>query len=290
MHQVSPVSVLGTPEYPQSDSTSEQPRRAISRADSSIGQASTGPSNEKWRLFCDVASSSAGPFTSHAWMTSALQSLHGIVAGHLYDCSGLGCGNGFKSRRGLTAHLFTSHNDDTSFSCNYCKRWFSRDVFAIHAPRQSCPSTCAKYRFCPLPYCKKFKVSTQPPSELDKLQHHLSTEHLLGERTVFTNVLEQLGYDTSTCKVICPVCPPKAHLSGHAEFYEHFMQFHFTGPQFARHMDDSCPEECDSRKARMRGCTHVPDEVREARRAILRLLPDFMYCPVWDDIKECPST
>jgi hypothetical protein len=289
-YSISPIPALESPEDPQPGPAPEQPRQAISHANSSMGQVSAGPSNANWGLwlFCDMPSCSAGPFTTRTWFTRHLKDLHGVVTCRLYDCPAFACpkkgGKGYVVSNSLRTHIFTSHNDDTSFSCDDCNHWFSRDLFAIHAPDQKYPSACAEYRFCPLPKCN-FKVDTRLQSELDKLLRHLFTEHSRSERTVSTNRIEQIGYDSSTCTVICPVCTPKVQLSGHAQFYEHFMQLHFTGPQCARHMDGSCPEECGSRRSRMMRCTHVPHEVREARRVILRLLPAFKHYPVWDDIK-----
>jgi hypothetical protein len=71
------------------------------------------------------------------------------------------------------------------------------------------------------------------------------------------------------------------------------MQVHFHGPvcgsDYHSTSGESCPPNCYGRQPdrRLSRCTMIPDEVKQHRRTILRVWPDFDRYPVWDDIQQC---
>jgi hypothetical protein len=95
--------------------------------------------------------------------------------------------------------------------------------------------------------------------------------------------------------VACPICPAIGCFLRHEDFYEHFMQYHFRGPVCGKYdhgrSSESWPQDCYGRKSdwRLVGCTMIPDEVKQHRRTILRVWPNFCRYPVWKDIQQCTS-
>jgi hypothetical protein len=249
---------------------------------------------------CDVADCRAKPFKRRGDLRRHSKKHN---AQHVYGCYAVHCDRtgkkGFVRRDKLVDHMLAGHDEHGLFSCLVCETELPRDLFAVHDQEiLSLSDTLNSYRTCPLRCSFKVKVpqwsswSGVELKKIDELQHHLLKKHDLEERRHNTNLLEQRGYDSRTCDIICPLCPSALRLPGHVEFSKHFMQAHFLGPSCGEHDSDrSCSEECSYRTLnwRLKKWISVPDHVRQHRCAILRVWPIFRHCSVWEYIK-CPGT
>jgi hypothetical protein len=223
------------------------------------------------RFVCEVEGCGAGPYKQRGGLTRHSKKHN---AQQLYECPAVDCvrtgKNGFTRNDKLLDHTLAGHDEESPLKCSTCGGIFTRDIFAAHLPYSDSLGSLGDYRTCPLPRCSyKVYVFGWPFSQftnLKKLQHHLREKHDLNARIHCTNLLQQRGYDARTCEVVCPVCPSKCRFPGHLEFATHFGQVHLDGK-----------DRWD--------CRSVPDEVRQARRTILRIWPDFKLYPVWEDIK-----
>ncbi|KAF2134131.1 hypothetical protein P153DRAFT_363116 [Dothidotthia symphoricarpi CBS 119687] len=208
-----------------------------------------------------------------------------------FPCMAQGCkrgGNkGFHRKDKLVDHMLHGHDEDTLFKCEEpgCNVELTRDVLPIHVHWGNIYASLKYWRKCPMPRCP-FKVFAERKS-LDTLQNHLLEKHDVNGRANFAKVIAERGYDFNTCRIKCPICPHDNQFAIHADFYAHFMRHHFDGPVCALDEDASCLKNCGGRNAnfRLSRCTSVPDEVREHRRKLLSLWPDFAIYPVWDDLK-----
>jgi hypothetical protein len=211
------------------------------------------------------------------------------------DCPAVGCNRigqkGFSRNDKLTDHILAGHDEDTPFSCDRCGEELTRDLLAVHTgslwERRNFSSL---YRTCPMLRCS-FKVHTghyyNMEGRLERLQHHLLKKHDTKERTHYHGLLRQKSYDAQTCEIACPICPAPCQFPTHDEFHGHFMQVHFHGPLCVEHVDASCELTCDGRRLHLRfkNCFFIPEEVRQHRRAILRVWPHFRAHPVWFDMR-----
>jgi hypothetical protein len=195
--------------------------------------------------------------------------------------------------------MINAHDDDTLFSCLQCNAQFTKDIFLMHTKEMDIARLC-HYRQCPFPICG-FRVRWKPlvTGCLDSLKQHLLEKHNIKQRDLIAGQLKRIGYNATTCNIICPICPPPCQFVTHEDFYQHFMQNHFHGPACGVHGDGPCSmgaageldtTTCDEQEdlRRLPQCTWIPDEVRLYRRQILSLWPSFSEYPVWDDI-QCRS-
>jgi hypothetical protein len=242
---------------------------------------------------CDVAGCNSRPFARRGDLT---RHKHGHNPRQLHDCPASTCNRkgtrGFFRKDKLFDHILAGHDEDTPFICPECGDDLPRDVVALHLEHRFLRGTpltrLDDYRTCPLPRCS-FKVRcTRSGDWSQKLQSHLCEKHDTMERRHYTNLLQSRGYDAQSGKMLCPICPSGLQFSHIPAFSEHFVQIHFDGPVCSVHTDDSCVENCYGQYAlrRLRTCTSVPNEVRQHRRTMLRIWPDFAdYRGVWDDIR-----
>jgi len=154
------------------------------------------------------------------------------------------------------------------------------------------------------------------------MQSHLR-DHTMNERLEEAAVIQQMGYDTETVKVICPLC--KLLLCNHKEFTAHLQSVHLTTDsthlaQFRESVASSirmsksediiwyswivkgsrmetvksmvcpaCGQPASTRCPVDRIDHHLQlldqNEFRPYRWDILRLCPDFGSHPVFDDVK-----
>ncbi|KAF1950428.1 hypothetical protein CC80DRAFT_539671 [Byssothecium circinans] len=219
-----------------------------------------------------------------------------------FSCPALGCHrvgrDAFYRLDKLKAHILDGHDLETNLRCEStrigqyggCGVTLTRDLMAIHASTAEFNShgkVCEQYRFfrfvrdCPIPKCS---FRTKEPDELNSMQAHIR-QHSPKSRKSYSERISARGYDAASGDVICHVCPEKPHFSEHQTFYLHFIEHHYTGTNFEL-----------LKKHGLLGvwillseCTCVPPEVRQHRRTLLSLWPEFEYYPVWEDIRVRPS-
>ncbi|OAL06531.1 hypothetical protein IQ06DRAFT_763 [Phaeosphaeriaceae sp. SRC1lsM3a] len=209
-----------------------------------------------------------------------------------FHCPASGCRRkgkqGFSRRDKLTDHMLAGHNEDDWFSCASCGVQFERAEYQFHDET----ARLQYNRTCPMPRCS-FKVFTGHDEDqelkLEMLQEHLLAKHDLKARSNFSELLGRRGYEARSGEIICPVCSPPCLFKNHGDFEGHFMHTHFQGTVFSRHEDGSCEATCFGYNAyrSLAECTSIPEEVRQHRLAILRIMPVFADFPVWDDITPC---
>ena len=243
------------------------------------------------------------------------------------DCDRKGSRSFYRADK-LVHHLGTGHGDDDSYLCPLARcltNQMSFDEIKLHARshKRGCNSVVetlqripARQRQCMLKNCLK------KPHILGMQSHLL--DHTMNERLENAAVIQQMGYDVETVKVICPLC--KLLLYNHEEFTAHLQSVHLTMDsahlakfqesvasfiwrfafqyvnwhpwkvQFGR--EDTvqsivCPT-CGQPASTQRPVDSIdhhlqllPDqnEVRPYRWDILRLCPDFGAHPVFDDVK-----
>lgn len=118
------------------------------------------------------------------------------------DCSAVDCERrgvqGFARKDKLKDHMLDGHDDDTLFECSRCDMQLERDMWSIHRSWHFYFDLNA-HRSCPMPRCSyKLHVPAHHPERLDKMQQHLLEKHDLHDRTCFTNLLRQRGYDAQS--------------------------------------------------------------------------------------------
>jgi hypothetical protein len=231
-----------------------------------------------------------------------------------YSCAAEDClrkgKKGFYREDKLMDHMIAAHDNDTLFACpdnHWSRHWlrrkcggllFTRDIMAIHALNGYQHSLLARlneYRDCPLPKCPYRIYLGRKGASLDPLQAHLINKHDAKGRQNLPGRIRERGYDAATGEIICPVCPREARLADHSSFYHHFFAAHFDRPAtgiYAFGVDVSVdippytkPLYHEPIRSALKSCTFVPDEVRQSRRTILSLWPNFEGHPVWEDVK-----
>jgi len=259
----------------------------------------SAPSLETDTTFiCDAEGCHSQPFKRRGDLTRHSR-IHGSQ--QRYDCSAQGCDRhgtrGFTRKDKLVDHMLAGHDDDILFTCPLCKESLTRDLTSVHHEDRLEGSTYQQkrldsYRTSPVPRCS-YKLSvgsywyrTTSTRSLARMQAHLLAKHDLKARTHFTNLLGRRGYHAESGGILCPVCPGNPHFPSEQGFGAHFMQIHFIGPACSVHADGKCFENHSTDPcSHLLRCTFIPDEVREHRRTILRMLPEFRHYPVWGDIK-----
>jgi hypothetical protein len=230
-----------------------------------------------------------------------------------YSCAAEDClrkgKKGFYREDKLIDHMIAAHDNDTLFACpdNHLSRHglrrkcggllFTRDIMAIHALDGYQHRSLARlneYRDCPLPKCPYRIYLGRQGASLDPLQAHLINKHDAKGRQNFTGRIRERGYDAATGEIICPLCPGETRLADHSSFYHHFFVAHFDGPVMSVDASDNIPACLKNRYGKagwngFAGCTSVSDGVRQCRRTILSLWPNFADYPVWEDVKACSS-
>lgn len=135
----------------------------------------------------------------------------------------------------LTDHLRIAHREDEDCLCpvtNCTAVPMTFDLFKLHARNHSyscfqeyagigCPGRVSiDARQCAIENCQKWL----PISEM---QNHLRS-HKGSERLRERTVIEQMGYDAATTKIVCPVPLCNHRFRDHAEFAEHVEAVHLT--------------------------------------------------------------
>ena len=202
-----------------------------------------------------------------------------------FRCPALQCEYTFTRKDKCMDHIWAGHDDDTVFNCPKpdCHVSLTRDMLYMHLGSDFVG--VHYYRQCPLPKCS-FRT---PTSTLNTLQQHLLEKHDTKGRKRFATTLANRGYDHESAKVLCPLCPEGTVFENHGDFRSHFIINHCPHPQMR--------SEEDLRSlvngpwyipvGYLRGCSPIPDEVREHRRTILSVWPAFKDHPVWNDVKRC---
>ena len=250
----------------------------------------------------------------------------------MYPCPAIDCdrkgSRSFYRVDKLAHHLGTGHGDDDSYLCPLAgclTNPMSFDEIKLHArshlfKRNSVVGTLRRIpntqRQCMLKNCLK-------RLDILEMQSHL-LDHTMNERLEEAAVIQQMGYDAETVKVICPLC--KLLLHNHGEFAAHLQSVHLTTDsthlvQFRESVASSiwmtksedviwypwsvngscmetvksmvcptCGQPASTRRPVYMIDHHLqllPDqnEARPYRWDILRLCPDFGTHPVFDDVK-----
>lgn len=206
----------------------------------------------------------------------------------IHSCSVPNCSRirpkGFARKDKLIDHMLAGHDEDTLFACPDCSATLTRDLASKHKL-----SKLRNFRTCPMPRCS-FKLVCLANDDVDALQQHLQQKHGPRARNASSDLLKRRGYDAPTAQVLCPACPLPVLFSRTKDFQEHFFKAHYHGPACARHHDTSCHVYCGGRTVfeRLIVRDRIADEVRQHRRAIMRIWPAFQWSRVWEDI-ECPG-
>lgn len=239
------------------------------------------------------------------------------------DCDRKGSRSFYRADK-LVHHLVTGHGDNDSYLCPLARcstNPVSFDEIKLHARNHHwrCNSVIKilqripdSQRRCMLKNCLK-------RLDIMEMQSHL-LDHTMNERLEETAVIQQMGYDAETVKVICPLC--KLLLRNYRGFTAHLQSDHLTtdsthlaqfresvanvvspdgliwetwGVQYP-HWDTMKPMLCPTcgQLASTRRLAGMVDhhlqlldqnEVRPYRWDILRLCPDFGTHPVFDDAR-----
>ncbi|XTI87392.1 hypothetical protein V2W45_412488 [Cenococcum geophilum] len=256
----------------------------------------------------------------------------------MYPCPAIDCdrkgSRSFYRADKIVHHLRTGHGGNDSYLCPLAgclTHPMSFDEIKLHARSHGwkCNSTVkilrripARQRQCMLKNCLK-------RLDILKMQSHL-LGHTMNERLEETAAIQQMGYDTETVKVICPLC--KLLLRNHGGFTAHLQSVHLTtdSTHLAQFRESVAGILCNvfspnglswetwrvqyyhwnttesmlcltcGQPALARGQLgeidhHLqlltkPDEIRPYRWDILRLCPDFGSHPVFDDVKAVVFT
>ena len=248
----------------------------------------------------------------------------------MYPCPAIDCdrkeSRSFYRSDKLVHHLGTGHGDNDSYVCPLagCLTYpMSFDEIKLHARNhgRECNSVVetlqripGSQRQCMLKNClKRLNVWM--------MQRHL-LDHTINERLEEAAVIQQMGYDAETVKVICPLCELLLH--DHGEFAAHLQSVHLTTdsahltkfqesvaniiykngyqrdviwyPWWVERGCDTiksmvCPTCGQPASTQVDRIDHhlqlLPDQngVRPYRWDILRLCPDFGTHPVFDDVR-----
>lgn len=244
------------------------------------------------------------------------------------DCDRKGSRSFYRADK-LAHHLRTGHGDNDSYLCPLARcltHPMSFDEIKLHARNHHwrCNSVVVNIlrrilgsqRQCMLKNCLK-------RLDILKMQSHL-LDHTMNERLEEIAVIQQMGYDAETVKVICPLCELLLH--NHGEFATHLQSVHLTtdSAHLAKFQESvanftsnyglprdiiwypwkvwydydtvesmvcpTCGQPASTRRPVDRIDHHLqllPDqnEVRPYRWDILRLCPNFGTHPVFDDVR-----
>lgn len=193
---------------------------------------------------------------------------------------------GFTRKDKLIDHMLAGHHDDELFACpnSGCARSLPRSLLLIHT-QQDIPATkLGLYRVCPMPKCS-FRIHAWRKS-LDELQAHIIEQHNQEGRKRYAGTLKDRGYEPMAVNIIRPVC---LHASrSHEGFQVHLLTDHgHISPLELDAMGSINGNMQPPSLAVLKRLSAIP-LVRQERRVILSLWPQFEACPVWDDVK-CQS-
>ncbi|PVH95348.1 hypothetical protein DM02DRAFT_731933 [Periconia macrospinosa] len=230
----------------------------------------------------------------------------------LFPCPAVECGRigdrAFPREDKLRDHIVAGHDAEDRFLCLIprcaCGLSFTKDIMGVHHDGLSSPfSTLRYHRSCPFEKCpERFtlnRLSHFPryhlvESKYSRIRTHISQEHTLESRTKFATLIHAHGYHHSTLEVLCPVCPNQSVFQNVLDFYYHFLEIHChvgdarviaDALQIYQQYSREWFREHNLYKL-LRQCTDFSDEIHQNRRTILRLWPEFIEHPVWDDIKS----
>lgn len=209
-----------------------------------------------------------------------------------FRCAALECNYSFTREDKLRDHIRAGHDDETLFACleQDCQALLTRDLLIVHkGTRLSRGSdTMSTVRQCPLPKCSfrvRFGRFARVFPALDALQQHLLDCHDVKGRKRLAPLLEERGYHYESANVVCSVCPEFSDFETHEDFRVHFLLNHCLHPNMPTEGQLRAGERfwwglCE---------TAGIDKLREHRRTVLSLFPDFRSHPVWEDIERCPQ-
>lgn len=199
-----------------------------------------------------------------------------------FRCTALDCAYSCTRNDRLMDHIRLRHDVDTLFACSdsRCDALLTRDLLPYHIGRLG---SLGDYRQCPLPKCG-FRTHCLG---LVNLKQHLLDNHDLKGRKRFAIVLANQGYDFESANVLCPICSEGSLFETHEEFHHHVLISHCPHP-------DRLP----GKDLYPRGRNTYPSvdyldgyeatsELREHRRAILSVWPNFLSHPVWGNVRKC---
>ena len=221
----------------------------------------------------------------------------------------------------LVHHLRTGHGDDDSYLCPLAgclTHPMSFDEIKLHARshQRQCNSVVETLQNIPSSQSQCMLKNCLKRLRILGMQSHL-LDHTINQRLEEAAVIQQMGYDAETVKVICPLC--KLLLHNHGDFAAHLQSVHLTTdsahlakfqeyvarftfmdvmwyPWKVWHDYDTvksmvCPTCGQPASTQVDMIDHhlqlLPDQngVRPYRWDILRLCPDFGAHPVFDDVK-----
>jgi hypothetical protein len=243
------------------------------------------------------------------------------------DCDRKGSRSFYRADK-LFHHLRTRHGANDTYLCplfGCLTNPMSFDEIKLHATSHVGVYNSVVGYFLRIPASQRQCMLKNCLKRLDILgmQSHL-LGHTMNERMEEAAVIQQMGYDAETVKVICPLC--ELLLGNHGEFAAHLQSVHLTTDsahlaeflEFVANTIDvfvsrrdviwypwrvwhdpgtmqsmvcpACGQPASTRRPVDRIDHHLqllPDqnEVRPYRWDILRLWPDFGAHPVFDDVK-----
>ncbi|KAI9728107.1 MAG: hypothetical protein M1834_007823 [Cirrosporium novae-zelandiae] len=170
-----------------------------------------------------------------------------------FGCTAVGChlygSKIFYRWDKVKSHVIASHDSNTLFPClvDGCQvEPMPSDLLIIHienhdkllwGPRHQVQASNPDR--CPFPDCKK-------------ASKHLK-EHPESERFKCKEIIASAGYDSQSCRLICPICREDMHQATNPRRFEHFL-------------------------------THGHEDLFENRRAIFAICREFAKSEVFDDV------
>lgn len=248
----------------------------------------------------------------------------------MYPCPAIDCdrkgSRSFYRADKLVHHLGTGHGENDSYLCPLAgclTHPMSFDEIKLHAQshRWNCNSIVETLRRIPTGQRQCMLKNCLKRLDISKMQSHL-LDHTMNERLKEAAVIQQMGYDVETVKVICPLC--KLLLRNHREFIAHLQSVHLTtdSTHLARLQESvanitfpndliwetwgvqhhhwyrvksmlcpTCGQPVSARGQLGKIDHHLqlltkPDEIRPYRWDILRLCAGFAAHPVFDDVLQ----
>lgn len=194
--------------------------------------------------------------------------------------------HGFTRKDKLIDHMLAGHDEEDLFACPSfgCTISLPRDLLSLHTKQDTPATRLSLYRVCPMPRCSYRIHAWRKP--LDDLRAHIIEQHDQEGRKAYAGLLKERGYDPITVDIVCPLCLCASR--SHKDFQKHFLTNHGEIDRWVLQDAGSTNGSlrCPSFDA-LQTLSALP-LVRQERRVILSLWPQFEACPVWDDVK-CQS-
>lgn len=200
------------------------------------------------------------------------------------DCRRTGR-HGFTRKDKLIDHMLAGHDEEALFACPSlgCVRSLTRDMLTLHAQHDTAATRLGHYRVCPMPRCSFRIHAWRKP--LDELRTHIIEQHDREGRRAYAGVLRNRGYEPVMVDIVCPVC---FHASqSHKDFQVHLVTAHGRISQGELDTLGSTNGNLQSPSLAVQQILSALPLIRQERRVLLSLWPQFEACPVWEDIR-CP--